>query len=153
MEPVIAITGATGAVGSRVVALLADGAAPSLRLVVRDPSRAPDVGADVRVASDYGDGPAMRAALAGADTLFLIPAAEAPDRVAKHLTAVDSAVAAGVRRIVYLSFVGARPDSVFTLARHHWATEERIRESGVAFTFLRMNLYMDFIPGWRARTA
>jgi uncharacterized protein YbjT (DUF2867 family) len=51
-----------------------------------------------------------------------------------------------VRHIVYLSFVGARPDAEFTLVRHHWATEEHIRASGVAFTFLRMNMYMDFLP-------
>ncbi len=143
-EPLIALTGATGEVGSRVLALL--GLRP-LRLVVRDRARAPDVGADVRVASDYGDVPAMRAALEGVDTLLLIPAAEAPDRVARHLGAVDAAVAAGVRRIVYLSFVGASPDAVFTLVRDHYATEQRIRAAGVAFTFLRMNLYMDFIPG------
>jgi uncharacterized protein YbjT (DUF2867 family) len=88
----------------------------------------------------------MLAALAGADVLFLIPAAEAPDRVAQHITAVDAAVAAGVRRLVYLSFVDATPDSTFTLGRDHWATEEHIRATGVPFTFPRMNLYMDFIP-------
>ena len=50
-------------------------------------------------------------------------------------------------RIVYLSFFNAAPDATFTLARDHWATEEHIRASGVTWTFLRMNLYMDFIPG------
>ena len=54
--------------------------------------------------------------------------------------------AAGVRRIVYLSFLGAAPDATFTLARDHWATEEHIRATGVSFTFLRMSIYMDFIP-------
>jgi uncharacterized protein YbjT (DUF2867 family) len=136
---VIAITGATGEVGRRVAARV-DGA----RLVVRDAARAP--AGDVRVASGYGDFEAMRAALAGVETLFLIPAAEAPDRVAQHVTAVDAAVAAGVAWIVYLSFFGAAPDATFTLARDHWATEEHIRTTGVDWTFLRMNLYMDFIP-------
>jgi uncharacterized protein YbjT (DUF2867 family) len=88
----------------------------------------------------------MRAAFEGVHTLFLVPAAEAPDRVEQHYTAVDAAVAAGVQRVVYLSFVNAGPDSTFTLARHHHLTEERIRGSGVAHTFVRMNLYMDFIP-------
>jgi uncharacterized protein YbjT (DUF2867 family) len=78
----------------------------------------------------------MRAALEGARTLFLIPAAETPDRVRQHRTAVDAAVAAGVRRIVYLSFFGAAPDATFTLARDHWETEEYIRATGVPFTFL-----------------
>ena len=49
-------------------------------------------------------------------------------------------------RLVYLSFLGAAPDATFTLARDHWATEEHIRATGLRWTFLRMNLYMDFIP-------
>ena len=95
----------------------------------------------------------MRAALEGADTLFLMPAAEAPDRVALHTTAIDAAVAAGVRRIVYLSFVGASPDNTFTLGRDHWHTEQHIRATGLPWTFLRMNLYMDFIPSMVSPTA
>src|SRR4051795_8449363 len=137
----IAVTGATGEVGRRVAARLE---AP--RVIVPDASRAP-AGADVRVSPGYHDFEAMRAAFEGADTAFLIPAAEAPDRVAQHTTAVDAAVAAGVRRLVYLSFFGAAPDATFTLARDHWATEQHIRDQDVAWTFLRMNLYMDFLPG------
>jgi NAD(P)H dehydrogenase (quinone) len=145
-DGLIAVTGATGEVGGRVAERLAE-AGHDQRLVVRDASRAPDLeGAEVRVASDYGDHDEMQAALEGVDTLLLIPAAEHPDRIQQHLTAVAAAVAAGVRRIVYLSFVGAAADSTFTLGRHHWATEQAIRESGVKFTFPRMNLYMDFIP-------
>ena len=88
----------------------------------------------------------MCAALEGVDTLFLIPASEAPNRVEQHKAAVDAAVAAGVKRIVYLSFVAASPDTTFTLGRDHWATEEYIRATGLTWTFPRMNLYMDFIP-------
>jgi uncharacterized protein YbjT (DUF2867 family) len=55
-------------------------------------------------------------------------------------------VAAGATRIVYLSWINARPASVFTLARDHYATEQHIRSTGLAFTFLRMALYIDFIP-------
>ena len=145
-DPLIAVTGATGAVGSRVAARLAAAGARQ-RLVVRDPSRAPRVdGAEVRRASGYGAGDELRAALEGADVLFLVPAAETPDRVEQHGTAVDAAIAAGVRRIVYLSFFGAAADATFTLARDHWATEEHIRATSLRWTFLRMNLYMDFVP-------
>ena len=48
----------------------------------------------------------------------------------EHFSAVDAAAAAGVRRIVYVSFMGAAPDCVFTFARDHAATEERIRSTG-----------------------
>jgi NAD(P)H dehydrogenase (quinone) len=142
---VIAVTGATGFVGGRTAAYLTERGA-DLRLVVRDPSRAPDLGADVRAASGYGAAEEMRAALEGVDTLFLVPAEESADRVDQHRTAIDAAVAAGVRRLVYLSFVGASPDNTFTLGRHHWATEEHVRASGLPFTFLRMNFYLDFVP-------
>jgi uncharacterized protein YbjT (DUF2867 family) len=98
----------------------------------------------VAVAS-YGDGPAARAALAGVDTLFMVSGAEQPNRLADHLTFVDAAVAAGVSRIVYTSFFQANPQSTFLLARDHWHTEARIRESGLAFTFLRDNLYADVL--------
>ena len=135
---VIAVTGATGFVGRRTAERL-----DAPRLVVRDASRAQG---DVRQASSYGAHDEMRAALEGAHTLFLVPAEESVDRVEQHRTAVDAAVAAGVERIVYLSFLNAAPDSTFTLARDHWATEEHIRAAGPAFTFLRMSLYLDFVP-------
>jgi NAD(P)H dehydrogenase (quinone) len=146
MAGLIAVTGATGTVGRRVAGLLA-GRGVAQRLVVRDPSRAPTLaGAEVRRIAGYGAGNDVRAALDGVDTLFLVPGAEAADRREQHFAAVDAAVAAGVRRIVYLSFVDARPDATFTLVRDHWATEERIRAAGVAWTFPRMNLYLDFLP-------
>jgi uncharacterized protein YbjT (DUF2867 family) len=146
MPGLIAVTGATGGMGGRVAHRLAAlGAAQ--RLVVRDPSRAPDLpGAEVRRIAGYHDAAGIRAALAGVDTVFLVPAAEAADRVEQHVTAVDAAAAAGVRRIVYLSFLGARADSTFTLGRHHFLTEERIRGTGLPFAFVRMSLYLDFIP-------
>lgn len=141
----IAVTGATGYVGGQTARRLAERGAP-LRLVVRDAGRAPDLGADVRQASSYGAFDEMRAAFEGVDTVFLVPAEESPDRVEQHKTAVDAAVAAGVRRIFYLSFVAARPDSTFTLGRDHWATEEYVRACGLPFTLPRMNLYLDFMP-------
>jgi NAD(P)H dehydrogenase (quinone) len=141
----ITVTGATGRIGGLVArALAADG--ETLRLVVRNPSRAPALpNADVRIAS-YADGAAVRQALDGAQTVLMVSAAEAQDRVASHFAFVDAAAAAGVRHLVYTSFLGAAPDAVFTLGRDHWATEEYIRASGVSFTFLRDSLYADFFP-------
>jgi uncharacterized protein YbjT (DUF2867 family) len=146
MSALLAVTGATGAVGHRLAARLADAGARQ-RLLVRDPARAPDLpGVEVARMAGYAAGDDVRAALEGADTLFLMPAAEAPDRADQHRTAVDAAVAAGVRRIVYLSFVAATADTTFTLGRDHWHTEQHIRACGVRWTFLRMNLFMDFLP-------
>jgi NAD(P)H dehydrogenase (quinone) len=145
-DGLIAVTGATGAVGRGVAELLAGAGVPQ-RLVVRDPARAPQLpDTEVRRIADYGHADDVRRALDGVDTLFLVPAQESADRLQRHFAAVDAAVAAGVRKITYLSFVGARRDSTFTLGRDHWATEERVRATGLPWTFPRMNLYLDFLP-------
>ena len=141
----IAVTGSTGALGGRVAARLA-AAGVRQRLVVRDPARAPDL-PNVEIAqATYDDADALREAFAGTDAVFLVSAAEHPDRVRQHLTAVDAVAAAGVDRVVYTSFLGAAPDATFTLARHHWATEERLREHDLAYTALRDSMYLDFLP-------
>jgi NAD(P)H dehydrogenase (quinone) len=141
----IAVTGSTGRVGGRVARRLA-ATGTAHRLLVRDAARAPDLPDTTVAVCSYDDGPAVRAALSGVTTAFMVSGAEHPDRVGQHLSFVDAAVAAGVRHLVYLSFFGAARDATFTLARDHWATEEHIRASGVAFTFLRDNLYLDFFP-------
>jgi NAD(P)H dehydrogenase (quinone) len=141
----LAVTGATGGIGGRVARRLA-GRGAAQRLVVRDPARAPALpGAEV-VQAAYEDGEAMRRALDGVDTLLLVSASEAADRVRQHATAVDAAVAAGVGRIVYLSFLACAPDATFTFARDHWHTEAHVRRSGVRHTFLRDSLYLDYFP-------
>ncbi len=140
----IGVTGATGGIGGRVATGLASRGLKQ-RLVVRDASRAPDLGAQVAEAG-YRDGAGMRAALDGVETLFLVSGGESSDRVAEHFSAVDAAAAVGVSRIVYLSFMGAAPDAVFTFARDHAATEERIAETDLDHTFLRSCMYADYVP-------
>jgi NAD(P)H dehydrogenase (quinone) len=144
---VIAVTGATGGVGGRIARLLGEHEVEQ-RLIVRDAARAPELdGAQVRVVSGYDDPERMRAALNGAGTLMLIPAGEARDRVERlHRPVVDAAVAAGIERIVYTSFVNNAPDSAFTFARDHFHTEQMIEATGLDSTFLRMSLYTDFLP-------
>jgi NAD(P)H dehydrogenase (quinone) len=142
----IAVTGSTGELGGRVARGLAAQDLP-IRLLVRDPARAPRLPhSEVVCVSSHGDGAAMRDALRGIDTLFLVSGREQLDRVAEHVSAIDAAVAAGVQRIVYTSFAAAAPDSTFTFARDHFYTEEHIRSTGVGFTFLRDNLYLDSLP-------
>src|SRR4051794_5837096 len=148
MPRVIAVTGATGALGRRVVDRLTGRGDVAPRLVVRDAARAPRVpGAEVAVVpGGYADGPGLTAALTGVDTLYLVSAAEAEDRLQQHLTAVAAAAAAGVRRVVYTSFLGAAPDAVFPLARQHAATEAALAAAGVPTTVLRHAMYADFVP-------
>ena len=143
--PGLAVTGSTGNLGGMVARLLADAGSPQ-RLLVRDPSRAPELDQAVPVVFTYADSVLAKEALAGVATLFMVSAAEAEDRLQQHYTFVDAAAAAGVRHIVYTSFFGAAADCTFTLGRDHFATEEHIRASGMDFTFLRDNFYLDFLP-------
>ena len=142
--PKVAVTGATGHVGGAVARALAERGVEQ-RLVVRSPDRAPELTGSVVRGCSYGDRAAAEEALAGVDTLLMVSASESADRRAQHLTFVDAAAAAGVRQIVYTSFVNAAPDAVFTLVRDHYATEQRIVGSGMAYTFLRDNFYLDFM--------
>lgn len=157
-----AVTGSTGEVGRRVAEGLAERGLEQ-RLIVRDPARAPRLpGAEIAVVSSYADARAMGRALAGVTTLFLVSAHDimgvihrslmsgrpvpAYDRLHQHIAVVAAAAAVGVERVVYLSVVGAAPDATFILAHDHFHTEQYIRSTGLAFTFLRPNLYMDKVP-------
>src|ERR671916_462852 len=112
----ILVTGASGAVGGRVARLYAD------------PESLPSAFEDV-------------------DTAFIVSGyAEPGERWKLHANAVDAALAAGVGRIVYLSFQGAAPDSAFAFARDHARTEQHIRSKGIAYTLIRPNLYLDEVP-------
>lgn len=145
MTPTIGITGATGRLGGRVARHLAD-QGRTTRLLVRDPSRAPDLPGATVARAPYSDDAQIRKALTGLDVLFMVSAAESADRSAQHRAFIDAAAAAGVRHTVYTSFVGASPDATFTLARDHGATEEHLRASGMTTTFLRDNFYLDVFP-------
>ena len=144
--PLIGVTGSTGELGRRVAVRLATRELPQ-RLIVRDLGRAPRLaGAEVAQAA-YEDGEAMRTALDGVQTLFLVSGWGA-ERVEQHYSAIDAAVAAGVERIVYTSFLGAAPRATFTHAREHYLTEQHIRASGRRYTFLRSSFYLDRAPRW-----
>lgn len=143
--PDLAVTGSTGVLGGMVARQLAE-AGLSQRLLVRESGRAPELDNAPPVLVSYADPVLSRPALEGVKTLFMVSAAEAEDRLQQHYAFVDAAAAAGVQHIVYTSFFGAAPDCTFTLGRDHYATEERIRASGMSFTFLRNNFYLDFLP-------
>jgi len=146
-QPTIAVTGATGHIGGLVAAHL-DTAGRAQRLLVRDPAspRLPQLGSVTEVARiDYANQDLSQAALQGVEVLFMVSAHESPTRTAEHAAFIDAAAAAGVRHVVYTSFAAAAPDATFTLARDHYATEELLSASGMAWTFLRDTFYIDFM--------
>ena len=143
----LGVTGATGEIGRRLTRRLAD-REEKQRLIIAVIPVAWRSCPGSRWSSSGGtaneDG--MRKAFTGVSTLFFCSAKEAEDRVVQHRAVVDAAVAAGVERIVYLSFIGAGPQATFTFARDHYDTEQYIRSSGIPFTFSRQSLYTDVLP-------
>jgi NAD(P)H dehydrogenase (quinone) len=128
----IAVTGSNGAIGTHLLQQLHQ--------------KGVDVRGLTRKDGAYSETAALTQSLSGTDTLFLVSARESANRVAEHISAVDAAVAAGVKHIVYLSFYGAAPDCAFTFGRDHFHTEQYIRSTGLHFTFLRDNFYQGILP-------
>lgn len=144
----IAVTGATGHVGRLVADELVRRGEP-IRLLVRDPARAPKLPGAGIVAADYGDRDSLARALEPGDRVFMVSLHEGPERrVPLHRSFVEAAAARRVAQVVYLSFVNAAPDAIFVHARSHGATEAMLAEAGVPFTSIRNGMYADEIPGW-----
>jgi uncharacterized protein YbjT (DUF2867 family) len=130
----ILVTGATGTIGREVVAELRRLGA-SFRLAVRSPEKAS--GADA-VAFDFSKPETFGPALKGVQTLFLL---SPPGQNELEAPVIDAAKPAGVRRIVRLSVWGAEKEA-FVFSKPHRAMEKRVEASGVAWTFLRPNGFM-----------
>jgi NAD(P)H dehydrogenase (quinone) len=144
----IVVTGSTGRVGRLVAQTLQQGS-HRMRLLVRDPPRAPRIdGVEVEVA-DYGDPDALSKGLRKSDHVFMVSLWIGGDtRLDLHRSFIDAAAKAGVAHLVYLSFVNAGQTTIFSHAQEHGATEEMLRASGVPWTSIRNSMYADDIPGW-----
>ena len=164
----ILVTGATGNVGSQVVAALrARGA--QVRAFVRDPGRAAALlGDDVELAvGDFADRDSVRRALDGAERVFLA-CSNAPGQVDYEIGAIEAAEAAGVQRLVKLSTSVAAVDSPLLFPRWHGLIERHLVRSGLPAVricpgFMMSSLLMSadairatgriFAPAGRARIA
>jgi NAD(P)H dehydrogenase (quinone) len=143
----LVITGASGNYGRALTDLLiAVGRADDLILITRSPDKLADriaQGCTVRY-GDFDKPDTLRAAVQGAATMMLISGTRVGARVVQHRAAVDAAVAAGVRHIVYTSFIGIDDPANPAEVRHdHIETERLIKASGLAWTMLRDAHYAD----------
>lgn len=142
----ILITGASGRVGRRTAELLAD-KGHSLRLMVRDPNRAQELSIGQVVQGDYAEPATLDPAFAEVDSAFIISGYAKPgERALLHKNAIDAATRTHVKHLVYLSFQGASPESKFPMSQDHYQSEQFLKESGISFTVLRDNFYLDLIP-------
>jgi uncharacterized protein YbjT (DUF2867 family) len=140
----ICVTGASGTVGREVVKQLQALNAP-FRAAVSSASSADALRARSldAVICDYHQPATVRAALHGCDVLFLL-GPNLIEQTELEIGVVESAKAAGVRHVVKLSVMGA-PDEAYSLAHVHRPVEKAIESSGLGWTFLRPNSYMQNI--------
>ncbi|MEC0756350.1 SDR family oxidoreductase [Bacillus haynesii] len=140
------VTGATGKLGSKIVEkLLETVPADQLAVSVRNPEKAEALrgrGVDVRQ-GDFDRPETLESAFQGIDRLLIISAdGDNETRIRQHGNAVAAAERSGVRFIAYTSIANAR-DSKNFLAPTHKATEEAILKTGIPYSFLRNNWYLE----------
>lgn len=146
----ILIGGSTGQLGKEVVAqLLRRNAKGRFAVLARDADKAgtyADQGLEVRI-GDYDAPDTLTTAFAGIDR-FLFISTMSQDRGPQQRLVVDAARAAGVRHVVYtgLAIRDIATSGVRDLMASHFETEDHIRTSGMAWTFLRNTMYAEAIP-------
>jgi NADH dehydrogenase len=143
----ILVTGATGFVGRALLPRLAEGG-HTVRVLLRPSRQTPRLpkGVPVQVSiARLDDDRGLRAALAGVETVIHLVGAEwggpegdvlAVDAGGTRLMA-EAAQAAGVKRLIYLSHLGADRASAYPVLKAKGIAEEFVRQSGVPHTIIR----------------
>jgi NAD(P)H dehydrogenase (quinone) len=146
----IIVTGANGQLGRLVVGQLLDRVpAGQIGLSVRDPQKASGLAArGVRVRrGDFADPASLASAFEDATKVLVVSVDRTGETaVRQHRTAIEAAAAAGAKRILYTSHIGANPQSPCPPMPDHAATEEILRGCGVPFTSLRNGFYATTVP-------
>jgi len=146
----ILITGATGNVGRELVKQLSTRKVPFRAMIrsMKDATALAAVAGAEIVVGDFDDAESLARALQGMKRVFLLT--NSSERAeTQQLTFVETARRAGAKHIVKLSQWAASTDSPVRFLRYHAAVEAKIKDSGIAYTFLRPNLFMQGLLGLR----
>jgi uncharacterized protein YbjT (DUF2867 family) len=144
----ILITGASGNVGREVLKQITQTGA-EVRAAFQSVSKAASAPSGVEFATvDYNQSETLQTALKGVDRVFLVgpPTAEL---TALERNAMDVIAQSDIRQVVKLSAMGGR-EAIFP--RQHTQSEEYIQASGVPYTFLRPNGFMQNMVNYNAPT-
>lgn len=135
----ILVTGSTGRIGAQVVAQLAASGA-SVRALTRTPQKAGFPAGVTAVRGDLLDADAMRLALAGVNTLFLL-VSNAPDELTQAINTLGLAREAGVKGIVYLSVTRSAEYTDVSHFTAKYAVERMIEQMELPATVLRPSYF------------
>jgi len=143
LPDLILISGASGRIARRTAELLAqDG--HRLRLMSRDPERAPKLTGAETVGGDFAEPGTLQRAFAGVSTALIVSASGQPgQRALLHRNAFEAAARARVEHVVYLSLQGSAPDSKYPFSRDHYRSEQYLNAAGIPCTILRNAFYVD----------
>lgn len=142
MADTILVLGATGNVGSQVVKQLA-AARANIRAAVHSTSKADTIKGNgvTFVEIDFNKLETIQAAFVGVEKVFLLTP-PFPNMAEIVANLVEAAKKAGVKHIVKQSGLGTGTEPKATLLGWHWEGEKMIEASGIPFTFLRPNSFM-----------
>ena len=148
----ILITGATGHLGNLVLKYVQQYApATPLAILARDQSKTDEfknTDIDIRL-GDYDDYSSLVHAFTGIDKLYFVSGSDIAKRIKQHENIVNAAKEAGVNHIIYTSFIRERDlenSPIPLVAEGHLKTEDLIKKSGLNYTILKHNIYMEVIP-------
>jgi len=144
MAETILVSGATGTVGSEVVKQLlsAKGERKDIKAAARSANDSTFRNLGVQALElDYNKPDTLSTALRGVDKLFLLTPFQS-NMVDLTSNLVNEITKAGVKYIVKQSVLGADAEPGITSSRLHRQAEKVIEESGIPFTFLRPNFFM-----------
>ena len=138
----ILLTGATGTTGRRVARRLSKWGY-KFSALVRDPEKAHNLkSSNIELIKGNFDNPdSLRRAMDGIEHAFLLPP-NSENQVRLEKNFIDAARQSGVRYIVKYSAIGADPDSRCDLLRWHGESEEYLEHSGLRYSMVRPNIFM-----------
>ncbi|MFF5211680.1 NAD(P)H-binding protein [Streptosporangium sp. NPDC000396] len=141
------ITGATGNVGTELIAHLAARDIP-VRAMTRNPAKASFPSTVEVVAGDFDQPDSLTAALDGIEKVFVLPPGYGPEGPVQERALAAAARQAGVSHLVKLSTSGVTFNATDPISTGHRLGEQVIQDSGLAWTILRPGTFMVYLYGY-----
>lgn len=148
----ILVTGASGNIGNATIQKLMDRGIPPNQLValVRDPAKAMDLqkaGVEVHQ-GDYMDPSSLKRALKGVEKLMLVSTQAFTDRKKAHANVIEAAVKSEIKHIVAMPIIRKEGSgfSIKNVTEEDIFTEDKIRSSGIPYTFVKHPPFIDTLP-------